>query len=879
MQRGNRDTTPTAADFPDGRWRARWIWSRPAPTSLTPTAEPLVDHDRARSVVLLRRSFDLTDAPARVVARLTADSRYVLWVNGRLVGRGPVRDHPQRLHYDTFDLAPVLRPGVNTVAVLARHYGLATPWWMPSSATFGLGGGSFLFEAALGDPFDATTPWIVSDETWRALEPGAWDALIGQGIGATVPEACDGRLVPAGWQDPGFADHEWRSAHLLATNYVGFGGDPHPPTHPYGALLPRPIPQLGGAARPGRITAVATAPDPLDEAALDADPVVQVGLDERHAAEHGTARTVDVTGDDACTIDLSARELAVVHVDFGEQVAGHVELRVDAPAGTRIEAKGAEALDAEGRLEALQQHSGFRYTCRGHDDTFETFDTIGLRHLALVIRGAGTTTIGSVTVHEHLFAGPAPDLSDPAAPSDAAGSSVSASGRSSAPSPATAGAGEQPWFACSDPLLDDIWRIGRRTVDLCSQDAYLDCSSREQRAWTGDSVVHQLVDLTSQLDWSLARHNVSVGAASRPDGMLPMAASGDFAWFDNTMIPDWALHWVHAVHNLYRYTGDRDLVAELLPVAERVLRWFLPFQGRDGLLDAVTGWVLLDWSAVSGEGRSATLNALWARGLQDFAEMAEWLGDTGRARWAAGRWAAVAEGFEQFWDPARGRYVDNIVDGTRGRATSQHGNATAVVAGLVPADRRVPVIDAILDPARVEHAAWLVPDRAATLEGAGDMYAGFSYLVGGYPEPWWDVDNGVVAAQPFYRYVVHDAVVAAGAADRIPALCRDWQVLIPRSATTWTEVWYGGSHCHGWCATPTRDLVQHTLGITPHTPGFATARIDPHLGDLTWARGAAPTPAGLLHVSVTADRLEIDSPVPVVVGHAELPAGAHVLDR
>ena len=31
-----------------------------------------------------------------------------------------------------------------------------------------------------------------------------------------------------------------------------------------------------------------------------------------------------------------------------------------------------------------------------------------------------------------------------------------------------------------------------------------------------------------------------------------------------------------AVHNAWRYVGDRDALAALLPVAEGVLRWFLP---------------------------------------------------------------------------------------------------------------------------------------------------------------------------------------------------------------------------------------------------------------------------------------------------------------
>lgn len=354
----------------------------------------------------------------------------------------------------------------------------------------------------------------------------------------------------------------------------------------------------------------------------------------------------------------------------------------------------------------------------------------------------------------------------------------------------------------------------------------------------------------------------------RADGMLPMAVAGDFASLDRTFIPDWALHWVHALWNLWRYTGATEQVARLAPVAERVLRWFEPFVGQGGyagLASDVEGWVIIDWAAVSTQGTGAALNALWARGLREYAEVADGLGDGRGAAWARKRFDAVRAAFDVFWDGARGVYLDHVVDGAPRRAVSQHANAAAIAAGLVPPERHGRVLDAILDPARVTLLSWLVPGREARLEGAGDMYADPTYLVMGMPEPWWDVEHAIVAAQPFFRYVVHDAVVTAGQAARIPALCRDWQALLGRSSTTWSETWFGGSYCHGWCATPTRDLVQYTLGVTPAVAGFERVRIAPVLGDLAWARGAVPTPAGLVRVSVDREWLEVETPLPAEV--------------
>jgi alpha-L-rhamnosidase len=42
----------------------------------------------------------------------------------------------------------------------------------------------------------------------------------------------------------------------------------------------------------------------------------------------------------------------------------------------------------------------------------------------------------------------------------------------------------------------------------------------------------------------------------------------------------------------------------------------------------------------------------------------------------------------------------------------------------------------------------------------------------------WDADREVVLAEPFFSYVVHDAVASAGRADRLPGLLRRWSVFL-----------------------------------------------------------------------------------------------------
>jgi alpha-L-rhamnosidase len=785
-------------------WRGRWIWFRhPAIRAATAT-RPVLD-DPVDTVALFRREVVLDTAPARAACRLWVDGRYVLTVNGTEVARGPVRSDPRRAHYDVVDLTGVLRSGGNVLALTARHFGEATSWWAPVPPSYSLGAGCVVFEAQVDDE------WIVSDRAWTTRAGDAWTPVPVPGDVACLPlESFDAGRHPVGWDEPGFDASGWRPAVEIAPFHTGASGDPRPPSEPFGMLLP-PV----RSAFPGGAVHVATAVGSRRGPGADRadDPVRQVLADEAAGPDEDTDGGVDLAD-----------------FDLGRIAAGTVVLEVHgAEAGTVIDVAAAEHLDGVGRLAPLGQHAGFRYVCRGGGaERFETFDVLGTRYLHASVRTGG---------------GPVPDL----------GLAVHDRHR-----PRPAGSA----FACSDPVLEAIHAIGLRTVDLCALDAYVDCPTREQRAWTGDSVVHQMVDLVANPDWSIARWHPQLAAASRSDGMLAMAPASDFWADDRTFVPDWSLHWVRSVHNLFRYTGDRDLVADLAPVAERTLRWFESYLGDDGLLHDVSGWVLLDWASVYPHGTSSTLNALWARALEDLADMADWLGNEGTAAWARNRREGVRAAFDAFYDPGRAVYVDHLVDGVQRPEAAQHGGAAALAAGLVPEGRVDAVVARLTDRTRLLRHSWVMD--SVTVGGGS---TGFVHLVTGYPEPTWDTAEQMVEAEPFFRYVLHDGLARAGRADLVAGLCRDWSVFLEAGETTWPECWVGGTRCHGWSSTPTRDLVVHTLGITPAEPGYTAVRVAPALGDLAWARATVPTPHGPVTVEARADgSLDVDSPVPVVRG-------------
>ena len=77
------------------RWSGHWIGNQARTATGTP-ADFLTGGGASRSFSrsMFRRIFDLEVVPEEAPARITADSRYVLWVNGQEVGRGPARSQP-----------------------------------------------------------------------------------------------------------------------------------------------------------------------------------------------------------------------------------------------------------------------------------------------------------------------------------------------------------------------------------------------------------------------------------------------------------------------------------------------------------------------------------------------------------------------------------------------------------------------------------------------------------------------------------------------------------------------------------------------------------------------------------------------------------------
>lgn len=804
----SRSTWPRA-------WRAHWLTADALPEQGAEPASPFAAASSSGFARYLYRStLELPTVPTAVPLRITADSRYALFVNGAEVGRGPVRSQPRRWRYDEHDLAPHLVPGTNRLVVLVTYYGTANSFWQPAPSNGALGGRAALVaEADLGDR------WFGTDRSWEVRDLDAWTQGAMHGLDGVPVEHLDARRLEPDWASG--REGAWRPAVVTAATNMGALGRSRPPTDPYGALLPRPIGPLGGdVVRP--VTAAVGAAEVPDEGG--GGPV-----------EHVLAAWPSVAADraaDPSAVVLTADGPARIPValDFGRVVAGLTAFELDAPAGTMVDVLYREtpATPADAFIMSIPR-TGARYTARGTEDRFSAQEVNGFRyaHLLVTVPQAAEVRLTGLRVQERLGGWSRPGA-----------------------------------FRSDDPELDALYAAGIRTVRLNTHDAFTDCPTREQRAWVGDGVVHQLVHLTTNDDRRAAAWYVELGTSPRPDGILPMSVVGEIESGQGTTIPDWSLYWVHGVHELLLHCGTTAEVVAAAPVARRVLEWFLPYRTEHGILADVPEWRLADWSSILLSGESSILTALWARALLDFAEVADALGDAGGARWARGLHAAAAAGFGRFWDEGRGTVVDHREDGEQRRPASQLAGAAAVVAGVLSAEQVDRTVAWIGDPGRQVVRSWIGGDGAYDVQKIVEQTRGIQRID-------WDEETETVIAEPFASFVVHDAYAAAGRPDLVVASCRRWLGFLEGGFDTFGECWGWGTPAHGWSATPTRDLVQVVLGVTPAAPGFAEARVAPAFGTTGRFSGAHPTVHGPIEVGVDGTRASVTSPVPFVLVDAE----------
>ena len=200
------------------------------------------------------------------------------------------------------------------------------------------------------------------------------------------------------------------------------------------------------------------------------------------------------------------------------------------------------------------------------------------------------------------------------------------------------------------------------------------------------------------------------------------------------------------------------------------------------------------------------------------AELESAYGDRSRAQQYREAEERAARAVRQLcWNETYGLLADTPAQ----RHYSQHANILGVWLDVIPREKQKDVLTKILSASD------------SGFESSGTLPA-------------------MTKATYYFRFYLARAVEHAGMGDRYLSLLQPWRDMVALGLTTWAEnPEPTRSDSHAWSAHPNFDLLTIVAGIRPEKPGFASVKIEPHLGALKHVTAALPSAKGLIQAEYT----------------------------
>jgi len=139
---------------------------------------PAQSQNESNTWIDFRTEIDVETVPGEAIAKIATDSKYWLWINGEMtvyegmLKRGP---NPNDTYYDEVDIAPFLKKGKNTIAILT--------WY------FGKDGFSHNSSGQAGLVFECNAINLFSDATWKAKLNMAFQKTLTEQPNFRLPES------------------------------------------------------------------------------------------------------------------------------------------------------------------------------------------------------------------------------------------------------------------------------------------------------------------------------------------------------------------------------------------------------------------------------------------------------------------------------------------------------------------------------------------------------------------------------------------------------------------------------------------------------------------------------------------------------------------
>jgi alpha-L-rhamnosidase len=391
--------------------------------------------------------------------------------------------------------------------------------------------------------------------------------------------------------------------------------------------------------------------------------------------------------------------------------------------------------------------------------------------------------------------------------------------------------GNRSDFTCSHPTLNAVWELMKRSLYLGAQEQFLDTPTREKGGFLVDAANEsqaamsafgeRVLTLKSLNEFLHSMDHYWDGSADR-GRMNAVYPNGDGA----RDIPDFTQAYLPWVWEYYLHSGDRLFLSDHYPSFKAIADYVDRHRdGATGLIHRLTGgagpyqYGIVDWPPsmrygydMAADARTV-INALAYADYVIVSQIAAALGNPADSD----KYRTLAEELKRAMNAqllnAEGVYVDGLyASGAPSTHVSQHANALPLALGIVPAEKRRPVLDKVKElkmSVGMVTVGWLI-------RALGEMDAG-EHLVDLYTQVGWD----------------------------------GWASNLATGATSTWESWdadtgEGLSLSHPWGAIGLCGLQYYLLGVKPLAPQYAEVQIKPlRFGaKLTSASGKVPTDRG-----------------------------------
>jgi hypothetical protein len=606
------------------------------PAVVTSSTQPVVLH--------FRRELRIEKIPATLPVSVTADNRFILFVNGKRVASGPSTGALERWRTTSIDLAPHLRPGANVIAAAVWDFVRKQPTAKP------------------GEPLPAASalPPQVAPIAWQSA--GLGFRLIGGDVSTTAP----------GWR-----------VKIDAGHSAGNGRAQVPRKRYYVASAPEII----DAAKANWDWAASTQSAGWENAVpspqamgrtLIADPLPP----QRYApVAPGSVVRSDLAGAQsfpARSITVPAGTRAKILMRRDAMISAYPELDVSGGRGATIKLTYTEALYDADANRGDRNLIGDRHAL-GVFDTFiadgarRTFAPLWWRtwrYAELDIQtGTEPLTLEALRVFETGY--PFQKIAR---------------------------------FDSSDPQLNKIWEIGWRTAEVDAHETYMDSSYWEQLQYQGDTRLQMLISYAVSGDPRLAEQAIESFAESDVHGGLQQGA---YPSRSDNVIATFALAWVGMLADWQLEQPDTRVIVRNLPRMRKVLDWFEHTRQPNGLIGKNPHWNFIDWvrskndreffPSFGKDGGSCLMTALWLGALQQGAVLETAHGDGKIAARNTARAQAARDAVRKLcWNQERGLFADNA-DFT---LYSQHMNALAVLYDIADRKDAPAILERVTVPGR-----------------------------------------------------------------------------------------------------------------------------------------------------------------------------------